>query len=144
MGANTHYINGHAFEAGCDLIDVTSMNRPDTAWRKVDAAGHVHCWHVNGAPATNYDPAKPYDVPTVEARIVGEYVHDGEVIKMTDTFCRQCGERVTPGTTADTYQRFIPGRRWFAVDGRSVTRAEFVEQLRVNGVEVPASLGVEP
>jgi hypothetical protein len=27
-------------------FEVTSLNRPDTAWRFVDAAGHEHRWYV--------------------------------------------------------------------------------------------------
>jgi len=34
------------FESGVEMMDVTSMNRPDTAWHVVDAQGHEHQWYV--------------------------------------------------------------------------------------------------
>lgn len=45
MGASYHTVNGHRFEYKCDLIEVTSISRPDTGWIFVDYHGHIHTWY---------------------------------------------------------------------------------------------------
>ena len=48
-----------------EMFDVTSLSRPDPSWKYTDKAGHVHQWHVDGQPATSYNPTKRYTVPTL-------------------------------------------------------------------------------
>jgi hypothetical protein len=95
-----------------DMVEVTSMNRPDPNWVFTDKEGHVHQWHDSKGPATNYSPMEKYSVPTVRSVIEGSWVDDdGEEHHICHLACRQCGERVNPGRTADTCRQFIPGLR---------------------------------
>jgi len=123
----TSQINGHTFESGCDVIDVTSMHRPDITWRFVDAAGHDHRWCVHGAPADRYDPTATYDTPTLITVSDGWGIDadDGESVEWTHMECRECGEKITRGYTADEYQQYMPGLRWCRIDGVTVSREEF-------------------
>lgn len=98
-------------------IEVTSASRPDPRWVFTDAAGHVHRWHVNGQPATDYDHLKTYTVPTL-VRVDDEplYGTDGEdeygeeyLIKQWHHECAKCHAVVEPGTCADTVRQFLPG-----------------------------------
>ena len=43
--------------------------------------------------------------------------------------CAECGAHVTPKSTTDTHQQFVPGLRWFKIDGVRVTEAEYRLQL---------------
>jgi hypothetical protein len=118
--------NGDVFESGCDLIDVTSLHRPDTSWRIVDAAGHAHRWYANGQPADTYRPEATYDVPTL--RWVHDdwgYFEDGERYEIGHHECRDCGEHIEPRSRADDCTQMIPGPRWFTINGEPVSPEEF-------------------
>jgi hypothetical protein len=118
------------FEAGQDPIDVTSMHRPDTGWVMVDAHGHEHRWHVDGRPAVSYSPSATYDVPTLVYVKDGEETdEDGETYEVGHLECRACGEHVRPGYTADTIRQYIPGLRWYRINGQSVSPEEFERRL---------------
>jgi len=39
--------------------------------------------------------------------------------------CRQCGEHIAPGYTADSNRVYIPGLKWCRINGQSVTPEEF-------------------
>lgn len=112
-------------------IDVTSNHRPNPTWRCVDSAGHEHRWHVNGAPAESYDPRLRYDVPTLETVSLGglnepsDIDEDYEPSYVTETRCKQCGQRVDPGYTVDECRTFIPGLQGFRINGRPVSKEEF-------------------
>lgn len=48
-----------------ELVDVTSLNRPDLAWRYVDAQFHEHCWYESTQPALVYSVNRTYTLPTL-------------------------------------------------------------------------------
>ena len=118
------------FESGCELVDVTSLHRPDTSWQVIDAQGHEHCWYVNGLPAGSYNPATTHETPTLVWIKDGEeyWEDDDEPHAVGHLECRQCGERLRPGYTADAYQVYVPGLRWYRIDGERVTEAEFMRR----------------
>lgn len=124
------------FESGCELMDVTSLSRPDPRWVHVDTHGHEHRW-VNraGVPATSYSPSESYDVPTLVRISDGvESFDDGDgyidEIHVWHDECRLCGDRVDRGTTADTTTQYIPGMRWCRINGQGVTKQEFEARLK--------------
>lgn len=125
------------FRCECDQIDVTSLHRPAVGWVFVDAAGHSHEWWAVGAaaPATSYDPRQAYDVPTLVLVKDGEefWEDDDEPHDVGHLECRQCGERVEPAYTADTYQQFVPGLKHYYIDDRPVSEAEFKAALAQQG-----------
>ena len=127
--------DGTVFDVFCDEIDVTSMNRPDTNWRFVDAAGHEHRWHIKThdgmpTPATVYRPLQFYAVPTVQKVIDSTGIdEDGYDYELSHLECIRCGEHIRPGSCADTNRVLIPGLRRYKVNGRSVTREVFSDQL---------------
>lgn len=113
-------------ECGCEPMEVTSMHRPDTGWKIVDAQGHEHRWHVNGTVATRYDPCLQYETPSLVWVKDGEAIdEDGEPYDVGHSECLQCGEHIAPGYTADVYRCFVPGLRWYKIAGRLVSESEF-------------------
>ena len=95
-----------------NLIEVTSISRPDTNWSFTDKAGHLHRWHKRGdlVPATSYYGGYAYEVPTLKWVIDGvEYDSDGEPFNVGHSECIQCGEHIQPGKCADSTRQFIPG-----------------------------------
>jgi hypothetical protein len=119
--------NGDVFEAGCEPIDVTSLHRPDTSWTFTDKRGHVHRWYTDGQPADDYRPTVSYDTPTLIWIKDGEewWEDSDEPHDVGHTECRQCGERIEPGYTADTCRQFIAGLRWFTINDQPVSAEEF-------------------
>jgi len=114
------------FEAGADMIEVTSQHRPDTNWRVVDAQGHEHRWYVDGKPAVSYNPSAKHETPTlVDVHDGWGYWEDGERYAIHHYECRQCGEHIEPRYTADTNRQYIPGLRWCRINGESVSKEEF-------------------
>lgn len=93
-----------------DMIEVTSLNRPDTSWRFTDAAGHEHRWFRDGKPAESYHPEGRYTVPTL--KYIEDYPGDDEYPASGHSECIECGEHVTPGRRADTERQFIRGLRY--------------------------------
>ena len=66
------------FESGCELMDVTSLHRPDPGWLAIDSHSHRHRWHADGAIATSYSPSKKYETPSLIWIQDGvEYFDDG-------------------------------------------------------------------
>jgi hypothetical protein len=119
------------FEAGCDLIDVTSLHRPDTSWRAVDVASHTHRWYANGQPAESYRPDAKYETPTL--RWVHDdwgYYEDGERYSIGHHECRDCGERIEPRYRADDTRQMIQGLLWFTINGESVSAEEFERRFQ--------------
>jgi hypothetical protein len=123
-------VNGESFESGCDMLDVTSVHRPDTNWRKVDARGHEHQWFVGGKPAASYNPSTKHELPTlVWVHDDWGYYEDGERYEIGHYECRECGEHVEPAYTADQWQQHIPGLRWFRINGEPVSKEEFERRV---------------
>ena len=116
--------NGHTYQIQTELLEVTSLSRPDLRWSFTDAAGHTHRWSPCDAP---YDPSTSYTVPTT--RIVqGEpywCVDCAEDHQDSLRVCARCGEVITPGTTSDETRQFIPGMKRAFIDGVPVSKEEF-------------------
>ncbi len=97
-----------------DLIDVTSLRRPDTAWQFVDAHGHMHRWFNGSEPATTYNPESKYTTPSLKWVKDGEsyWPDDDEPHDVGHLECSECGEHIKPGYRADDCQQFIRGLRY--------------------------------
>lgn len=126
------------FESGCDLVEVTSLHRPDTGWRVTDTQGHEHQWYVEGGgpdgshiAASRYSPSLPYITPTLIWVKDGEeyWEDDDEPHDVGHLECRQCGWTIKPRYTADDCVQMIPGLRWFRINGQPVSEAEFRARL---------------
>lgn len=115
------------FEMTCDLIDATSLSRPDTAWCFIDAAGHEHRWHVGDLPATSYNPSGTYHVPSLVWVKDGEewFEYDDEPHDVGHYECRLCGEHIEPRYRADDTRQQIAGLRHYSINGESVSEEEF-------------------
>lgn len=113
--------DGRRFEMWCDLLDVTSLHRPDPSWRYMDRAGHEHRWWTEGKPAEGYSPSKSYDTPTlIWVKDGVGYYEDGEPYDIGHCECRQCGEHIEPRNTADTNTQYIAGLKHCSIDGIEV------------------------
>lgn len=125
------HIGHDVFEYGCEMLDVSSMHRPDTAWKHVDAQGHEHRWYVDAVPATSYNPMDHYETPTLVWVKDGEeyWEDDDEPHEVGHYECAQCGERITPAYTADTWAQYMPGLRWHRINGTPVSPDEFTRRL---------------
>lgn len=127
--------NGQQFEAGCDIVEVTSAHRPDTSWIFTDGHGHKHRWHTDGKPAEHYRVSSLYVVPTIRFELdEWGYFEDGERYPIGHHECVQCGEHVEPRYTADDTRQYVPGLRWFRINGHFVSRDEFEQQAKVAGL----------
>lgn len=122
--------NGDVFESGAEMVDVTSMSRPDTSWRFTDAAGHEHRWYADGQPADTYSPSKSYDLPTLIWVVDGtRYYDDGEPYEVGHYECTRCAEHVSPQRKSDDTTQYIAGLRWFRINGEPVSEDEFKRRL---------------
>ncbi len=120
--------NGREFSMRRDMIDVTSMHRPDTSWSYPDGHGHLHCWHAEGRRILDgdYFPVVTYTLPTLKWIVDGtSHYPDGTPYDYGHHECAQCGEKVEPRYTDDVYQQFVPGMAHYLVDGRHVDKDEF-------------------
>ena len=135
MSTTVHTKSGDVFESHCDLIDVTSMRRPDPTWVFVDALGHEHRWYVERDGQTHvamptYDPQRTYKTPTLIYVKDGESCYeDGEPYEYGHLECASCGEHVQPRHTADTQRQYIPGLRYYTINGEPVSPEEFKRRL---------------
>uniref|UniRef100_A0A6M3J782 Uncharacterized protein n=1 Tax=viral metagenome TaxID=1070528 RepID=A0A6M3J782_9ZZZZ len=120
-----------SFKCWCDLIDVTSLCRPNPAWRHTDTAGHEHAWYIGGAIATEYHPTERYELPTlVLIHDPPYYNEEGDEISQSHYECRFCGEHVNPGTAADTHTQYAPGLKHYQINGVSVSPEEFEKRWK--------------
>ncbi len=124
---STVKIGTDTFEMQCDMLDVTSMHRPDTAWLFVDANGHEHRWFVDGKPAGDYRATERYDVPTLVWVKDGYecWEDDDEPHDVGHNECSQCGLHIEPRYTADAYTQYAPGMRRYRINGENVPEDEF-------------------
>lgn len=118
------------FETGCEMLEVTSMNHPDPSWSYADKAGHVHRWSIE-----KKEDRVQYDLPTLMWIKDGE---DEEGFALGHTECRVCREHVTSGYTADLYHVFIPGPRWYRIDGQRVSAQEYHIQMAEEAAKNPS------
>jgi len=128
---NSHRIGGDLFEMHCEPIDVTSMHRPDTSWRFVDAHGHEHRWFVGGKPADQYSPTLTYETPTLVWIKDGDeyWDDDDEPHPVGHLECIECGEHIAPRYTADSYTQYIPGPKSCRINGERVGEEEFMRRV---------------
>ena len=127
-------LGGKIFEMSCDLMDVTSLHRPDTDWRFVDARGHEHRWYVDGKPAATYRPSAALETPTLK-RVFEKwgYYEDGDRYPIGHHECKECGEHIEPRYRADDTTQYIAGMRRYRVDGHNVSADEFKRQYILAG-----------
>ena len=121
------------FSSECELIDVTSWHRPDTAWVHVDTYGHEHRWHVRAKDGTlsvadAYNPRSRYELPTLEQITDVEATDEHPGVYHHE--CRLCRAVVTPGYRADDCRQQVPGLRNYYVRGESVSQEEFIRRAR--------------
>lgn len=122
----TMQIGPGLFELDYDLVDITSLSRPDTSWRFTDAAGHEHRWYAKGKPAESYDPGARHELPTLQWVVTGiGYYEDGDEYEIGEYRCVQCSEVIQPRKTADTCRQMIPGLKHYRINGEHVTEQEF-------------------
>lgn len=136
MGAGSVRLpSGDLVESGGDLLDMSSSRRPDLAWRFVDGHGHAHRWHEGDLPASTYRPDRTYHVPSVRWVHEGwDYYEDGERTERGHYECRDCGEVVTRGFTADATRQLVPGLQWYRINGEAATKEDVERLLAANGL----------
>lgn len=124
--------NGDVFEMSFDLMDVTSMRRPDETWRYTDVRGHLHQWFEDGQPMERYRPDRTHDTPTLVWVKDGEEYWEGddEPHPVGHNECRECGEHIEPRYTADTTTQYVAGLLHCRINGQVATREEFERQFK--------------
>ena len=91
-----------------DLIDVTSLNRPDDRWSFTDTAGHEHFWTFDGTRGP-YSPMAKAELPTLKH--VEDAPGDDEYPAMSHYECKECGEHVRPRSCPDRTRQYIRALR---------------------------------
>lgn len=127
----TRRVGPDVFDSSCDLVDVTSLHRPDTSWLFTDAHGHEHRWYVDGTPAVSYSPSARHETPTLIWIKDGEefWEDDDEPHDVGHLECRQCGEQIAPRYRPDDTTQHIPGLRHYRINGEAVSEDEFTRRL---------------
>ena len=95
-----------------DMIEVTSMSRPDENWEFVDSQGHRHRWEWPDGQRKYR--ASGATVPTC-VWVKGETAMDEDGFEVEIggyTACAQCGEKVMPGRKADEQRVFVRGLQY--------------------------------
>ena len=138
----TYHIGNDVFEVDRNLMEVTSMRRPDVGRVLTDCRGHKHPWcGPDGVPAARYDPSVSYTMPSLTWVKDGEeyYEDDDEPHDVGHWECRECGEHIVPPYTADTHPQYVAGILRCRVNGESVTREEFMRRIRADylGAKIP-------
>jgi hypothetical protein len=125
----------HTFRVESDLVDVTSMHRPDPSWLFTDANGHTHRWFLGDKPAVNYSPSDRYTLPSLSwVEDPPTFTEDGDEIPQGHYVCAACGETIRPGYTADDTQQFMPGLKRYYLDDRPVSEPVFMEAAKSAGL----------
>lgn len=119
------------FNVSRDMLEVSMMRRPDPSWVFVDSLGHEHRWYVGEHPAANYDPQARHITPTLVWIKDGEefFEDDDEPHAVGHLECARCGQYVKPGYTSDTDRQFIPGIQRFTIDGATVSKQRYLDEL---------------
>lgn len=139
--------SGNTYRIERSMLEVTSMSRPDTDWKVLDAHGHEHRWYVeSGGPdghhisASRYSPQHRYITPTlnwIHERFA--YYEDGSRYSIGHYACAQCGERIeNPRTKADDCEQYVPGLARYYVNDRSVQPEEFKRLVEGDGFTWPS------
>ena len=127
------FSDGRTFEAWADMIDVTSLHRPDLSWKFIDPSGHHHRWSSPTELAVAPDSYRgdiTYSVKSVEwVRDPSIFTEEGEEIFQGHFECIACRFHIEPGYTADNTTQYMTGMRHYRIDGRSVSPEEFKKEL---------------
>ena len=124
---DTIYTANSVFTMEREMLEVTSLRRPDPSWVHFDSAGHEHRWYDGESPMKEYRPDKSYRTPTLfwveDPEVYMDGTHMGHLI------CLKCGEIVIPGYTADDTSQYVTGMTYCLIDGKRVTLEEFKRRL---------------
>jgi len=133
-----HSAPGRVFSMDRDVLDVTSLHRPDEKWVHVDAAGHEHRWlfEIKGV-AVGYRPDACAMVHTLKSvKDYTAYFEDGEPYDVCHYECRECGATVNPGFTSDDTKQYIAGLASYRIDGVLVPEAAFRYEFALDEPEI--------
>jgi hypothetical protein len=131
MGTQKIVFGEHTVEIRTEFIDVTSnLPQPDPAWTFTDTAGHAHAYAADGA---DHYPTLISKYGEVEWCNECEDTH-ADYLGM---FCRQCDEKIRPGTRTVFGRQYIRGRQEALIDGEPAT----IEQAEALAEEWRASRG---
>ena len=129
MTTEFHAPDGHTYSVDCDMIEATCLRRPDESWTFTDAAGHEHYWTFDGRRGT-YRPDAKAETPTLETVHDGTgYWEDGEPYEIYHHECRICRETVEPRCCADQSRQYVPGPRYYYIDGECVSQPDFMRAV---------------
>lgn len=113
------------FSTYADMVDVTSLSRPDETWEHIDQQGHRHRWEFADGSRV-YNPRVTATLPTLRYVIDDTWIdEDGDERTVGHHECITCGEHVDPRRTADTCRQFVPGLLHCFVDGKPVSLEDF-------------------
>jgi 20S proteasome alpha/beta subunit len=128
-------LGSRRFEVTCDMLDVTSLSRPDERWTHTDSNGHEHYWTLDGVREAPYRYDARAELPTLEL-VEDEpwYDEDGEMIRPFHYECTTCRDHVRPGRKADEYRQMAPGLKRYTIDGETVSPETFkAEAMKAAG-----------
>lgn len=117
--------NGQRFAITVDMLDNTSMHKPDAQWLFTDAAGHPHQWQGEKLPTLRW----VIDIPETD-----EYPAQGHY---ECALCGVYGPRITPRHIASTFRSYVPGMTHYYVDGSPVDRGTFIIAAHLAGLPIP-------
>lgn len=126
-----HY-RGSTYRMERDMIDVTSLHRPDPAWTFTDPNGHLHQWHDADGIAKDYNPTTRYFVPTI-VKVV-DYPATDDYPEVFHYECKECRAVVEPGYRADEFSQKITGLAHYYIDDEPVSKDEFLSRAKAAGV----------
>lgn len=115
-----------------ESINVSSLDRPDLDWEYVDPVGHIHTYFYadrkTAALHHHYNPSESYSLPSLIWKVDGRsYYPDGSPYEYGHYECKYCGLPVEPRRKADDIEMYMPGACRYYIDGRLVSREEFVQ-----------------
>lgn len=111
-----HLDGGQVLSVGHEGQWLTSTGpQPDPVWRTRDSHGHEHHY----ADAINR-------YPTLQLVSGEPYWCDGCCDEHRDTWyeCRQCHDKITPGTRIDHNPKWIAGPTYYSLDGEPISEDE--------------------
>lgn len=90
----------------------SELPQPDPAWQAVDSNGHEHYWQEgpDRYPTLRVVEGEPYWCPDCRD-------------EHTDSWwvCRECGEKIEPGTRVDMSPKWIAGPTTYTLNGERIS-----------------------
>ena len=114
----SHKISMEQDYAVCD-----SWSAPNPGWCFADKAGHEHRWAGNDEIG--------WELPTLRLVVESEATDDYPAVAHYE--CKQCGQRVEPGTGERRY--YIPTTKRYYINGEPATEEEARAIMRKGGKE---------